>query len=289
MYMVKRIDKSTGCVKVIQHSYKVGERLGRLPQESAAAYTLCTQFVLPTHGMAPESINVMQATLLNMLDYIRALVRNKRYRKAIVATEADTKKKIADSNTPQVERVDAIYAEAVEGVMLKRKDAAYLPGRPKGQWWKWKRAPHVVDAVMMYAQRGHGKRSSFYSDYTFGVWREAPEGGEELVPVGKAYHGFTDAELAKLDRYVRNHTTKRFGPVREVAYGREAGLVLEIAFEGVQRSTRHKSGVAMRFPRVSRIRWDKPPAEADRIDVLERILARGEKEIAPGAGLQEDA
>ena len=136
---------------------------------------------------------------------------------------------------------------------------------------------------MMYAQRGHGKRSSFYSDYTFGVWREAPEGGDELVPVGKAYHGFTDAELAKLDRYVRNNTTKRFGPVREVAHGREAGLVLEIAFEGVQRSTRHKSGVAMRFPRVSRIRWDKPPAEADRIDVLERILARGEREIAPGA------
>ena len=180
-------------------------------------------------------------------------------------------------------------ADAIEGVMLKRRNSAYLPGRPKGPWWKWKREPHIVDAVMMYAQRGHGKRSSFYSDYTFGVWREAPEGGDELVPVGKAYHGFTDAELAKLDRYVRNHTTKRFGPVREVAYGREAGLVLEIAFEGVQRSTRHKSGVAMRFPRVSRIRWDKPAAEADRIDVLERILARGEKEIAPGASLQEDA
>ena len=180
-------------------------------------------------------------------------------------------------------------ADAIEGVMLKRRNSAYLPGRPKGPWWKWKREPHIVDAVMMYAQRGHGKRSSFYSDYTFGVWREAPEGGDELVPVGKAYHGFTDAELAKLDRYVRNHTTKRFGPVREVAYGREAGLVLEIAFEGVQRSTRHKSGVAMRFPRVSRIRWDKLPAEADRIDVLERILARGEREIAPGASLEEDA
>lgn len=179
-------------------------------------------------------------------------------------------------------------ADAIEGVMLKRLNSPYLPGRPKGPWWKWKREPHIVDAVMMYAQRGHGKRSSFYSDYTFGVWREAPEGGDELVPVGKAYHGFTDAELAKLDRYVRNHTTKRFGPVREVAYGREAGLVLEIAFEGVQRSTRHKSGVAMRFPRVSRIRWDKPPAEADRIDVLERILARGEKEIAPGRSLEEN-
>ncbi|AWN35432.1 cisplatin damage response ATP-dependent DNA ligase [Methylobacterium radiodurans] len=177
-------------------------------------------------------------------------------------------------------------ADAIEGVMLKRRASPYLPGRPKGPWWKWKREPHIVDAVMMYAQRGHGKRSSFYSDYTFGVWREGPE-GDELVPVGKCYHGFTDAELAKLDRYVRNHTTKRFGPVREVAYGRDAGLVLEIAFEGVQRSTRHKSGVAMRFPRVSRIRWDKPPAEADRIDVLERILARGEREIAPGQALEE--
>ncbi len=180
-------------------------------------------------------------------------------------------------------------ADAIEGVMLKRLNSPYLPGRPKGPWWKWKREPHIVDAVMMYAQRGHGKRSSFYSDYTFGVWREAPEGGDELVPVGKAYHGFTDAELAKLDRYVRNNTTKRFGPVREVAHGREAGLVLEIAFEGVQRSTRHKSGVAMRFPRVSRIRWDKPPAEADRIDVLERILARGEREIAPGGTPLEES
>ncbi|UYW24509.1 cisplatin damage response ATP-dependent DNA ligase [Methylorubrum extorquens] len=176
-------------------------------------------------------------------------------------------------------------ADAIEGVMLKRLNSSYLPGRPKGPWWKWKREPYVVDAVMMYAQRGHGKRSSFYSDYTFGCWREGAE-GEELVPVGKAYHGFTDAELQKLDRYVRNHTTKRFGPVREVAYGREAGLVLEIAFEGVQRSTRHKSGVAMRFPRVSRIRWDKPAAEADRVDVLERILARGEREVAPGAAME---
>ena len=178
-------------------------------------------------------------------------------------------------------------ADAIEGVMLKLCDSAYLPGRPKGPWWKWKREPHLVDAVMMYAQRGHGKRSSFYSDYTFGVWRAREDGTLELVPVGKAYHGFTDAELAKLDRYVRNHTTKRFGPVREVAYGPDEGLVLEIAFEGVQRSTRHKSGVALRFPRVHRIRWDKPAAEADGIAVLETILARGTAEIAPGATLAE--
>lgn len=178
-------------------------------------------------------------------------------------------------------------SDAIEGVMLKARDSAYLPGRPKGPWWKWKREPFRVDTVMMYAQRGHGKRSSFYSDYTFGVWREREDGTAELVPVGKAYHGFTDAELAKLDRYVRNNTTKRFGPVREVSYGLDHGLVLEIAFEGVQRSTRHKSGVAMRFPRVARIRWDKPAAEADRIEALETILARGEREIAPGETLTE--
>ena len=167
-------------------------------------------------------------------------------------------------------------AEAVEGVMVKRSASPYLPGRPKGHWWKWKRDPYLVDTVMMYAQRGHGKRSSFYSDYTFGVWRDG-----ELVPVGKAYSGITDRELADLDRYVRNHTTKRFGPVREVEHGRDKGLVLEIAFEGLQRSTRHKSGVAMRFPRIHRIRWDKPTIEADRLEALERILARGEAEVAP--------
>ncbi|MBM6592930.1 cisplatin damage response ATP-dependent DNA ligase [Microvirga pudoricolor] len=174
-------------------------------------------------------------------------------------------------------------ADAIEGCMIKRADSPYLPGRPKGYWYKWKRDPYIVDAVMMYGQRGHGKRSSFYSDYTFGVWRDGPN-GEELVPVGKAYHGFTDEELVKLDRYVRNHTVNRFGPVREVEYGRDRGLVLEVAFEGLQRSTRHKSGVAMRFPRISRIRWDKPSAEADRIETLEKILERGEKEVHPLEG-----
>ena len=163
-------------------------------------------------------------------------------------------------------------ADAIEGLMLKRRDSPYVPGRPKGLWYKWKRQPFNVDAVMMYAQRGHGKRASFYSDYTFGVWKDGPE-GEVLVPVGKAYSGFTDQELVKLDRFVRNNTVKRFGPVREVVHTREEGLVLEILFEGLNRSTRHKSGVAMRFPRVARIRWDKPTAEADRFDVLEKMLA----------------
>src|SRR6266403_328447 len=162
-------------------------------------------------------------------------------------------------------------AEAVEGVMLKRRDAPYLPGRPKGQWWKWKRDPHIIDAVLMYAQRGHGKRSSYYSDYTFGVWTSG-EDGEQLVPVGKAYFGFTDEELLQIDRFVRRNTTEKFGPVRHVVHEPDQGLVLEVAFEGLARSPRHKSGVAMRFPRISRLRWDKPPREADRLETLERML-----------------
>jgi len=162
-------------------------------------------------------------------------------------------------------------AEAVEGVMLKRRDAPYLPGRPKGPWWKWKRDPHIIDAVLMYAQRGHGKRSSYYSDYTFGVWT-AGEDGEQLVPVGKAYFGFTDEELLQIDRFVRRNTTEKFGPVRHVVHEPGQGLVLEVAFEGLQRSTRHKSGIAMRFPRISRLRWDKPPREADRLETLEKLL-----------------
>jgi len=164
-------------------------------------------------------------------------------------------------------------AEAVEGVMLKRRDAPYVPGRPKGLWWKWKRDPFTVDAVLMYAQRGHGKRSSFYSDYTFGVWTKG-QNGDELVPVGKAYFGFTDEELREIDRFIRNNTLERFGPVREVTHAPDKGLVFEVAFEGLQRSTRHKSGVAMRFPRINRLRWDKPPREADRLETLEKMLER---------------
>jgi DNA ligase-1 len=162
-------------------------------------------------------------------------------------------------------------ADAVEGVMLKRRDAPYVPGRPKGLWWKWKRDPFVIDAVLMYAQRGHGKRSSFYSDYTFGVWTGSSE-DSELVPVGKAYFGFTDSELADIDRFVRRKTISRFGPVREVVHERDEGLVFEVAFEGLQRSTRHKSGLAMRFPRINRLRWDKRPRDADQIQTLESML-----------------
>jgi DNA ligase 1 len=151
----------------------------------------------------------------------------------------------------------------IEGIMLKRADSSYLAGRPKGPWFKWKRGALTIDAVLMYAQRGSGKRSSFYSDYTFGAWA-----GDSLVPVGKAYSGFTDEELRRLDKWVRDNTTNRFGPVREVT----PGLVLEIAFDSVHRSNRHKSGVAMRFPRVHRIRWDKPYREADTLATLEQLV-----------------
>jgi DNA ligase-1 len=167
-------------------------------------------------------------------------------------------------------RADPPVGAAAEGLMLKRWDSVYVAGRPKGPWFKWKRDPHVIDAVLMYAQRGHGKRSSFYSDYTFGVW--TPEGA--LTPVGKAYFGFTDKELKQLDKFVRDHTVDRFGPVRSVRAERDFGLVLEIAFEGLNRSTRHKSGVAMRFPRISRIRWDKPAREANSLaDVMDLLDA----------------
>ena len=153
---------------------------------------------------------------------------------------------------------------AIEGVMLKRRDSPYLAGRKVGLWFKWKREPLVADCVMMYAQRGSGKRSSYYSDYTFGCWTE----DGNLLPVGKAYSGFSDEELKWLDRFVRNNTVARFGPVREV----EKSLVLEVAFDTVHESKRHKSGVAMRFPRISRLRRDKPAEEADTISALRAMF-----------------
>lgn len=156
----------------------------------------------------------------------------------------------------------------IEGLMLKRRDSPYLPGRPKGHWWKWKRAPLTLDCVLMYAQRGSGRRSSYYSDYTFGAWRTGEDGQRDLVPVGKAYSGYTDSELLELDRWVRNNTVDRFGPVRAVS----PQLVLEIAFDAAQTSNRHKSGVAMRFPRIHRIRWDKPADEADELTTLKAMI-----------------
>lgn len=160
----------------------------------------------------------------------------------------------------------------IEGLMLKRLDSPYLTGRPKGPWFKWKREAMLVDAVLMYAQRGHGKRSGYFSDYTFGVWTNDPQSGGVLVPVGKAYSGFTDEELKLIDKYVRENTFERFGPVRSILANETTGLVFEVAFEGLNKSSRHKSGVAMRFPRISRVRWDKPAREADLLSTLSKFL-----------------
>ncbi len=157
---------------------------------------------------------------------------------------------------------------AIEGVMLKQRSSPYVAGRRAALWYKWKREPLLVDCVLMYAQRGSGKRSSYYSDFTFGCWDGDPDAGAELLPVGKTYFGFTDEELKWLDRHVRQHTVAKFGPVRET----DKSLVFEVAFDSVHASKRHKSGVAMRFPRISRIRQDKPAHEADRLATLRTMV-----------------
>jgi len=149
-----------------------------------------------------------------------------------------------------------------EGLMLKRLSAPYQSGRRRGDWWKWKVDPLTIDAVLLYAQAGHGRRSTLYTDYTFGVWHEG-----QLVPIAKAYSGLDDAEILALDRWIRAHTRERFGPVRSV----DAVQVFELGFEGVNRSARHKSGVAVRFPRILRWRHDKPAAEADTLAQLQAL------------------
>jgi len=152
---------------------------------------------------------------------------------------------------------------AVEGLMLKALDSGYGTGRQRGSWWKWKVDPYSFEAVMLYAQPGHGRRSNLYTDYTFGVWQN-----DELVPVAKAYSGLTDSEILTLDRWIRAHTTEKFGPVRQV----ERSQVFELAYEGIAASTRHKSGIALRFPRILRRRPDKPAAEADKLSDLQAVL-----------------
>ncbi len=154
-------------------------------------------------------------------------------------------------------------ARGVEGLMLKRFTSPYGVGRQRGDWWKWKIDPHVIDAVLIYAQRGHGRRASLYTDYTFGLWENG-----ELIPVAKAYSGLTDAEIHEVDSFVRHHSKEKFGPVRIV----KPELVFELAFEGIQKSTRHKAGIAVRFPRMSRWRRDKKPEDADTLENL-RALA----------------
>ena len=154
-------------------------------------------------------------------------------------------------------------SRAVEGLMLKALDSPYGTGRQRGSWWKWKIEPFSFDGVMLYAQPGHGRRSNLYTDYTFGVWSNG-----ELVPVAKAYSGLSNAEIAELDRWIRAHTTEKFGPVRQV----EQTQVFELAYEGIAASSRHKSGIALRFPRILRRRTDKPAEEADKLSDLQAVL-----------------
>ena len=159
-------------------------------------------------------------------------------------------------------------ARHVEGMMLKRRESSYGHGRRKGPWWKWKIAPLTVDAVLVYAQAGSGRRANLFTDYTFAVWRPLDQGSSELVPIAKAYSGLTDEELRKLDKWIRANTLERFGPVRQV----EPLHVFELAFEGIARSSRHKSGVAVRFPRILRWREDKRPDQADTLAGLEALI-----------------
>ncbi len=170
---------------------------------------------------------------------------------------------VANSWSDLVQQRRSSRLRRAEGLMLKRSSSPYRVGRPRGDWWKWKIEPYTIDAVLIYAQRGHGRRASLYTDYTFAVWDK-----EQLVPFAKAYSGLTDAEIRKVDSFVRKHTVERFGPVRSV----EPQLVFELAFENIQLSTRHKSGIAVRFPRIVRWREDKAIQEADSIETIRSMI-----------------
>ncbi len=222
----------------------------------------------PAHVRLYDALMIGECDL-RALPFLDRRARLEQWHSAICPPRSDLSELLNVENKDELRRLWAATRHSgIEGLMIKRRESPYLGGRPRGHWFKWKREPLTADCVLMYAQRGSGKRSSFHSDFTFGAWAERSDGTSELVPVGKAYFGFTDAELLELDRWVRNHTLERFGPVRKVA----PELVLEVAFDAVQRSPRHKSGIAMRFPRVHRIRWDKPAVEADRLATLEGMI-----------------
>ena len=219
---------------------------------------------------APVGLIVYDALVLDGKDLTEQTLKTRRQALERWFNKTDNKRlflsQTLTATSPESLRqlhTDVCQNRAVEGLMIKRLDSKYIPGRPKGKWFKWKRDPLVVDAVMMYAQRGHGKRSSFYSDFTFGTWED-----NQLLPIGKAYSGFTDEELKKLDNWVRRNAVGRFGPVREV----KKELVLEVAFDAVHPSSRHKSGVALRFPRIHRVRWDKPANEADTLANVKALI-----------------
>ena len=238
------------------------QRLGR-KTVSKKMLAEAPAFVRLYDALLIEGADLREQPWIKRRDALEALMHR------LPASHFDLSALVEADDFDQLARIrESARDEAIEGLMLKAKDSPYIAGRKVGLWYKWKRDPLLIDCVLMYAQRGSGKRSSFYSDYTFGCWDGDPDTGAELLPVGKAYSGFTDAELKKLDKLVRQTTLNRFGPVREV----ERTLVFEIAFDSVHTSKRHKSGLAMRFPRIHRIRWDKPVHEADRIEALQALV-----------------
>lgn len=214
--------------------------------------------------MRPEPIKTRREYLEKVIQYLPAEARD--ILRPTELVEAGTWDELA-------ERREESRALGVEGFMLKRRDSPYRTGRHKGDWWKWKVDPYTIDAVLIYAQKGSGKRSNLFTDYTFAVWRDG-----ELVPFAKAYSGLTDAEIRRVDNFVRRNTIETFGPVRSVT----PQLVFELAFEAIQRSTRHKSGVAVRFPRISRWREDKTIKDADSIRSIHALLEAHETRRADG-------
>ncbi len=222
----------------------------------------------------PAHVRLYDALILNgedlrQLPFVERRRRLEQWHAEVRPPRTDLSELIEVADRNELHRIwRETRGAGIEGLMLKRRASPYLAGRPRGHWYKWKRAPITVDCVLMYAQRGSGRRSSYYSDYTFGAWTQKPDGSPELVPVGKAYSGYTDAELITLDRWICNNTVERYGPVRAV----RPALVLEVAFDAVQRSTRHRSGIAMRFPRIHRIRWDKPAEEAEQLATLIELI-----------------
>ena len=207
----------------------------------------------------------------------RPLAERRAQLETVVADTAALRLKLSEPVTADSwAALAAARAEArergVEGLMLKARDSSYQTGRKRGAWWKWKLAAMSIDCVLVYAQAGHGRRANLYTDYTLSVW-EGPNPGEgALLPVAKAYSGLTDAELTRMDSWIKKHTREKFGPVRSVEATAETGQVFEIAFEGIQESTRHKAGIALRFPRIARWRIDKRPGDANTLGDLKSFL-----------------
>jgi DNA ligase-1 len=215
---------------------------------------------------------------LNRIDWRSRPLQERRQQLEQILDEPETavdglqiSRAVSASNWSELDQYrNAARTRGAEGLMLKRRDSRYEAGRLNGCWWKWKIAPYSIDAVLIYAQRGHGRRASLYSDYTFALWQD-----ENLVPIAKAYSGLTDAEIRQVDQFVRTHTLDKFGPVRSVA----PELVMELAFENVDYSRRHKSGVAVRFPRILRWRTDKQPRQANSLEDLKQLIQVDTREI----------